>query len=382
MANLEEADFMVSKVSRLLFLGMVSLAGCGGGNDNMNAGLAAAGTGTGKQPEAGSGAWMPAAGGSAGKQAQPTTGSPGGMVAAAQAGRSGAAASTIGGAGSLAAMGGSGGGAGSTSQSQVGTPAAGSGSAGSTGSNAGAGGNGSSTPVPTEKFSFFVTSLEAMQRLSKSEDGFGGDFRYGETSGLAGADKICTEIAESSMPGAGGKGWRAFLSTKAGGPSGGPVHAKDRIGKGPWYDRTGRVIAMNLEALLQTRPGGADPAIADNLPNEDGEPNQASEEIDNHDTVTGSNELGEYSGGATCEDWTTTTTPPAAGSSGGGMRGNSRGPMCGHSWPAQSGMSWIRAHNAPGCAPSVSLVQMGGGMGEGIGNGGGYGGIYCFALSP
>jgi hypothetical protein len=56
--------------------------------------------------------------------------------------------------------------------------------------------------------------------------------------------------------------------------------------------------------------------------------------------------------------------------------------MCGHSWPAQSGQSWIEAHNAPGCAASVSLVQMGGGMGDGVGNGGGYGGIYCFALSP
>ena len=56
--------------------------------------------------------------------------------------------------------------------------------------------------------------------------------------------------------------------------------------------------------------------------------------------------------------------------------------MVGHSWPAQSGMSWIRAHPAPGCAPSVSLVQMGGGSGTGIGNGGGYGGFYCFALKP
>jgi hypothetical protein len=229
-----------------------------------------------------------------------------------------------------------------------------------------AAGGGSSAPVATEKFSFFVTSLEAVRELSKNENGFGGDLRYGEATGLAGADKICAEIAESSMPGAGGKGWRAFLSAKSG-----PVNAKDRIGKGPWYDRTGRVVAMDLESLLQTRPSGADPAIADNLPNEKGEPNRASEDVDNHDTITGSNELGEYSGGATCEDWTTTTTPPAAGSGGGNMRGGmSRGPMCGHSWPANSGMSWIKAHNAPGCAPSVSLVQMGGGSGDGIGNSG------------
>jgi hypothetical protein len=223
-----------------------------------------------------------------------------------------------------------------------------------------------------------------MQRLSKTPEGFGGDLRYGEATGLAGADKICSEIAESSMPGASAKVWRAFLSAKAAGPGGSVVHAKDRIGEGPWYDRTGRLVAMDLSSLLQTRPSGADPTIADNLPNELGEPNRPDPDVDNHDTVTGSNEVGEYSGGATCEDWTTTTTPAAAaGSSGGGMRGgSSRGPMCGHSWPAQSGQSWIRAHNAPGCAPSVSLVQMGGGSGDGIGNGGGYGGIYCFALSP
>ena len=362
---------MGSSVSRLLLLGVLSLTGCSGANENANEGLSSAGTG---QPEAGGGGrWTPPSAATAGKSATAGSSSAGrsattvtGTVTA-QAGR---ASNAAGGAGATAAISGSpagrtgSGGAGGmagTAQAAAGKPAAGSGGA-----------------VPTEKFSFFVTSLEAMKRLSKSEDGFGGDLRYGETTGLAGADKICTEIAESSMPGAGAKVWHAFLSTKSG-----PTHAKDRIGKGPWYDRTGRVVAMDLESLLQTRPSGADPAIADNLPNEKGEPNRASEDVDNHDTVTGSNELGEYSGGATCEDWTTTMTPPAAGSGGGSMRGGgSRGPMCGHSWPANSGMSWIKAHNAPGCAPSVSLVQMGGGSGDGIGNGGGYGGFYCFALTP
>lgn len=365
---------MSSSVSRLLLLGVLSLGGCSGANENPDDALSS--TGTGQQPEAGSGGrWTPPnPAGTAGKAASAGTGSQAAQagrtsmtvttvagMGAAQAGR----ASAAGGAGSPAAVSGGTGGTAGTAQAAAGAPAA-----------------GSSGPVATEKFSFFVTSLEAMRRLSKSENGFGGDLRYGEATGLAGADKICTEIAESSMPGAGGKVWHAFLSAKSS-PSGGAVNAKDRIGKGPWYDRNGRIVAMDLEALLQTRPEGADPAIADNLPNEKGEPNRASEDVDNHDTVTGSNELGEYSGGATCEDWTTTMTPPAAGSGGGSMRGGgSRGPMCGHSWPANSGMSWIKAHNAPGCAPSVSLVQMGGGSGDGIGNGGGYGGFYCFALTP
>ena len=60
-------------------------------------------------------------------------------------------------------------------------------------------------------FSFFVTSLAAMQELSGSPDGFGGDLRFGETgpgAGLRGADKICRAIAEKSMPGAAAKQWR------------------------------------------------------------------------------------------------------------------------------------------------------------------------------
>jgi hypothetical protein len=160
------------------------------------------------------------------------------------------------------------------------------------------------------------------------------------------------------------------------------VNARDRIGEGPWYDRNGRVVAMNLTDLMGTRPK-ANAAIADNLPNETGEPNRATADVDNHDTITGSDAQGRYNNGVTCEDWTSVETPTTSTGSGGGRPGGgSKGPMCGHSWPAQSGQSWIAAHAAPGCAPSVSLVQMGGGSGTGIGNGGGYGGFYCFALQP
>ena len=233
-----------------------------------------------------------------------------------------------------------------------------------------------------DNFSFFVTSLEAVRELSGRQDGFGGDLRYGESTGLAGADKICTELAERSLAGSGKKVWHAFLSAKAGGPNGEVVHARDRIGSGPWYDRTGRLLAMNLDQLLTVRPA-ADVAIANDLPNERGEPNHGPPDIDNHDVVTASDAQGRYSNGVTCNDWTSTETvmPPADST----MRRNGfnhNGPAVGHSWPAQSGQSWIYAHSAPGCAPSVGLVQTGAGSGVGIGNGGGYGGIYCFAMAP
>jgi hypothetical protein len=202
-----------------------------------------------------------------------------------------------------------------------------------------------------------------MRQLSGSQDGFGGDLRYGEGDGLTGADKICTEIAEASMPGSGAKQWRAFLSVENG-PEGGPVNAIDRIGTGPWYDRLGRIVAMDLQGLLNERPA-ADPAIAEDLPNELGEPNHTAggEELDNHDTLTASDENGQLSGG-TCGDWTST-------------EGN--GPIVGHSWPAGSGQNWLSAHTVGGCAPSV--VDQGS-FGSGVGDYGGYGGIYCFALTP
>jgi len=258
-------------------------------------------------------------------------------------------------AGSVGVSGGSSAGAGSAGASGAGqagsTAQAGSaGSAGSVGS-AGAGGGAS-----TAHFSFFVTSLEAIRRESKNQNGYGGNL-----GGLTGADAICTRIAEAAMAGSGAKGWRAFLSTSA-------ANAIERIGNGPWYDRNDKLVANDTAGLLQERPSGA---TTINDPNELGLPNRAGTGTgmdDNHDTITGSNTQGKWDGGATCSDWTSAT--------------GSDGPRVGHSWPAQSGKSWIQAHTAPGCEPSVALVQMGGGSGNGIGNGGGYGGFYCFALKP
>jgi hypothetical protein len=228
------------------------------------------------------------------------------------------------------------------------------------------------------RFSFFVTSLNAMRTLSKNPNGFGGDLRFGETgegAGLRGADKICAAAAEIGMPGASAKQWRAFLSTRT-------VNARTRIGEGPWYDRMGRLVAQNLTALLKERPEGAHQMIINDLPNELGMPNRAGSaengNDDNHDTITGTNTMGNWDGNETCSDWTSITA--AVTGTGGGMGGN--GPRVGHSWPANSGRNWMQAHRAPGCAPSVSLVQTGAGSGTGIGNGGGYGGFYCFALTP
>ncbi len=239
----------------------------------------------------------------------------------------------------------------------------------------------SSGGIPTEPFSFFVTSMRAMQELSGSQDGFGGDLRFGEQgpgAGLRGADKICAAIAEESMPGSSAKGWRAFLSVTAD-ENGQPVDAIDRVGAGPWYDRLGRLVAMTPADLANERPLGGDPAIADDLPNEDGVPNHQPDPlmdpVDNHDTLTGSNQQGRLAGpDKTCSDWT---------SSEGQM--NVR-PRIGHSWPRNpdNGRHWISDHEAGGCGAGINILQMGGpAPGDyTVGAGGGYGGIYCFALNP
>ncbi|SEN15881.1 hypothetical protein SAMN05444354_13235 [Stigmatella aurantiaca] len=229
-------------------------------------------------------------------------------------------------------------------------------------------------PGGTGSFSFFVTSLESMRELSGSENGFGGDLRFGEATGLEGADKICRTIAEKAVPGSGQKVWRAFLSASTGGANGGVVHAIDRVGEGPWYDRSGRLVATGKAGLLAIRPQAA-AQIQNDLPNERGEPNRQG--VDNHDVLTGSNKQGQYAGsrGSTCDDWTS-----AIGSTG--------KPNIGHSWPRSSsnlsnGGNWISDHQAPGCAAGINLSQRGpGGSSPTVGGSGGYGGIYCFALTP
>ena len=228
---------------------------------------------------------------------------------------------------------------------------------------------GSASGEQSEGFSFFVTSMTAMLELSGNDQGFGGDLTYNGQTGVLGADEICKAIAERSMPGSGERGWKAFLSTAT-------ENAIDRIAGGPWFDRQGRLVASDKADLLHERPE-SDAAVADDLPNEDGVPNHLdinpaceadSSCRDNHDMLTGSDYKGELDPqSSTCEDWTSVT---AAGK-----------PRVGHSWPAQSGKSWIMAHQAGGCARGVR-VQAGGGPQPGdltVGAGGGYGGFYCFA---
>src|SRR5215467_6095462 len=79
------------------------------------------------------------------------------------------------------------------------------------------------------KMSFFVTSAGS---------GHGADL-----GGLAGADKHCQDLAAAA--GAGSHTWHAYLSTQGSGA----VNARDRIGKGPWSNAKGQVVAKSVDDL-------------------------------------------------------------------------------------------------------------------------------------
>jgi hypothetical protein len=79
---------------------------------------------------------------------------------------------------------------------------------------------------------FFVTSAG----LGKGAD----------LGGIEGADRICQNLAQQA--GAGGKTWRAYLSTQAVG-GGQAMNARDRIGRGPWQNFKGVVVAQNVDDL-------------------------------------------------------------------------------------------------------------------------------------
>jgi hypothetical protein len=266
------------------------------------------------------------------------------------------------------------------------------GSTGSSGSSSRAGAAGSEASGTT-KFSFFVTSWAALQRVSGSADGFGGDLRHGETgagAGLRGADKICSAIAETSMPGSGSKGWHAFLSAADDG-TGKAVNAIDRIGAGPWYDRLGRLFGNSVSDINATRPTNADSTIANDFPNEDGVPNHQPDPtqgaVDNHDTLTGSDGNGKlYDKNATCLDWTAASGDTATEGK----------PRVGHSWVRTMGGGgpgagrgagmdgWMSALTESGCKPGANLIETGPPISTEVtvGSGGGYGGFYCFASTP
>jgi hypothetical protein len=181
--------------------------------------------------------------------------------------------------------------------------------------------------------------------ISSTGSGKGADF-----GGLAGADKHCQSLAAAA--GAGKRTWRAYLSTSGAKP----VNARDRIGKGPWRNAKGEVIAKNVKELH------ANPNINKQTGlTEKGEPvNGRNDSPNKHDILTGSQADGTaFPEGEdrTCGNWTKSGEGAA---------------MVGHHdriglRDDDASRSWNSSHASRGC--SDPALQSSGGAGL----------IYCFA---
>jgi hypothetical protein len=185
--------------------------------------------------------------------------------------------------------------------------------------------------------SFFVTSTNS---------GKGADL-----GGLAGADKLCQSLARAAGS---RKTWHAYLSTQGDKP----VNARDRIGKGPWKNARGEVIAKNVKDLHSAgNKIGKDTALT-----EKGERlNGRGDQPNMHDILTGSQADGTaFPAGEdrTCGNWTKSTDGAA---------------MLGHHdrmglRDDDASKSWNASHPSRGC--SYDALKSSGGDGR----------LYCFAV--
>ena len=194
--------------------------------------------------------------------------------------------------------------------------------------------------------SFFVTSV-----------GGGDGANYG---GLEGADAHCQELAAAA--GFGSKTWHAYLSTSGKIDFKNPknnvaaIHARDRIGKGPWYNATGLLIARDIEHLHNNNNINKETALSEkgNLVNGRGDkPNQ-------HDILTGSRSDGTAFApftDTTCKDWTSNDNGSAV------VGHHDKTGLNNDSWSK----SWNFSHQSSGC--SQENLQATGGAGL----------LYCFA---
>jgi hypothetical protein len=131
---------------------------------------------------------------------------------------------------------------------------------------------------------FFVTSA--------------GPGKGADLGGLEGADRHCQQLAQAA--GAGGKTWRAYLSTQGAGA----VNARDRIGRGPWQNAKGEAIAQNVDDLHSANNKITKQTALD----EKGQGvNGRGDSPNKHDVLTGSQPDGRaFAAGddRTCGNWT------------------------------------------------------------------------------
>jgi hypothetical protein len=186
---------------------------------------------------------------------------------------------------------------------------------------------------------FFITSVGS---------GKGADF-----GGLAGADKHCQSLAAKA--GAGKRVWRAYLSASDADASK-AVHARDRIGRGPWHNAKGVLIAQDVEDLHDASGINKLTGLT-----EKGEPvNGRVDKPNTHDILTGSQPNGKAFAGTedrTCGNWT---------------RSGDGSAQVGHHdrlglQNDEASKSWNSSHATKGCSQDALVSTGGAGL------------LYCFA---
>jgi hypothetical protein len=197
---------------------------------------------------------------------------------------------------------------------------------------------------------FFVTSA--------------GPGKGGDLGGLAGADAHCQSLAQAAS--AGNKTWRAYLSTNARGGAN-PVHARDRIGNGPWQNAKGAVIATSVADLHSDN----NKISKANAVDEKGQPIKVRGDTPvMHDILTGSDKDGRAfpaNMDLTCGNWTS-SGPGVAMLGHVDREGNP--PVAGSQNAAaylESAHSWNAAHTSRGCTQPDLIATGGNGL------------FYCFA---
>jgi hypothetical protein len=177
-----------------------------------------------------------------------------------------------------------------------------------------------------------------------------------DLGGLAGADAHCQSLAQAA--GSTKTNWHAYLSTfEPGGAAG--VDARDRVGKGPWQNAKGVVVAKSVEDLHSD----ANNITKQTALTEKGEsvPGRG-DPVNTHDILTGSDPDGRFStagGDTTCGNW----TKSAEGSA-----------IVGHHDRAglkdtRHMKSWNSSHGSRGCSQDQLKASGGAGL------------VYCFAAN-
>jgi len=172
--------------------------------------------------------------------------------------------------------------------------------------------------------------------------------------GLAGADAHCQSLAENA--GAGGRTWRAYLSTSAADDAA-AVNARDRIGAGPWVNANGVRVAESVDDLHSD----GNKLSKENSISESGDViNGRGDSPNRHDILTGSDLDGRaFDDGAdhTCRNWTYSGADGSAQVGHHDRTGGGANPT-----------SWNNAHPSRGCGQA----DLQGTGGDGL--------FYCFAI--